>query len=771
MLMPRCTIPIQGKSAALKALAPRLQKATVPEFLTLPCTQLHKELDGFVQQVMQLGGRSYAVRSDAWLEDQAKGSQAGHFLTLLDVSANHLKPSIQQVAQSLPGHPLDQVMVQCMVSTVALAGVASTHRISDGAPWYCIELAAGDSAAVTAGRAQGRMYGVARPQAPICLQKGELDPQVALPLALLLELETVWPGCAFEIEFVLTPSSEQWHIHLLQYRPIATQACWTQPSAEITTYSLPSLAALLQPDPCAQVLGASTMYTLMSDWNPAELIGSHPRPLALSLFQALIARGTWWQARERLGYAPAPEVDIALLHPLAGRPWVDVRRSANSLIPAGVPGSIVTRLVDLWLARLRSQPHLHDKVEFKVFRTVRDFLPLSEVQAQYCDGLDHSEVAVWEDHLGRLGRSLLNTAADNPLALHVAQIKAALRTPLQGRPWPALLQLSRNTALVFSVLARIAFVAQSLLRSAVDRGALNDQRAAALKVAARSTPIAGVDETSTHSWSTLHGGMRAGSFDITQPTWAEQSHLLRISEKTAPARFALQDDEARGLNQLLAESGYLLNPTQWVQFVQQATRWREWGKFALNRQLSAFLEGITLELGATGIEREQASWLTLEHIQDGLALPLGAREQYWLEEFRAAKALHACEARLLVSPLLCSESDRYQADSLGLMPNFIGHQVAEGKVLLLDDRMPRVADRLNQAIVVLSQADPGYDWLFQYPIRGLITAWGGANSHMGIRCAEFGLSAAIGCGEAVLRQASRAQHARIDPSIGGLWLN
>jgi len=771
MLMPTCAIPIQGKSAALKALAPHLQKATVPEFLTLTCTQLHKQLDGFVQQVMQLGGSSYAVRSDAWLEDQAKGSQAGHFLTLLDVSANHLKSSIQQVAQSLPGHPLDQVMVQCMVSTVALAGVASTHRISDGAPWYCIELAAGDSAAVTAGRAQGRMYGVARAQAPICLRKGELEPQVALPLALLLELEAIRPGCAFEIEFVLTPSQEQWQLHLLQCRPIAAQACWPLQSTGITTCSLPSLAALQQADLCAQVLGSSTLYTLMSDWNPAELIGSHPRPLALSLFQALIARGTWWQARERLGYAPAPQLDVALLHPLAGRPWVDLRRSANSLIPAGVPGTIVTRLVDLWLARLRSQPHLHDKVEFNLFRTVRDFLPLSEVQAQYGEGLDHREVTVWEDHLGKLGRGLLNTAADNPLALHVAQIKAALRTPLQGRPWPALLQHSRNTALAFAVLARIAFVAQSLLRSAVDRGALDDRRATALKVAARSTPLTGVDETSAHSWSTLHGGMRAGSFDITQPTWAEQSHLLRVRETVAPAQFVLHDVEARGLMQLLAESGYLLSPTQWVQFVQQATRWREWGKFALNRQLSALLDGIALELGAAGIEREQASWLTLEHIQTGLALPLGAREQYWLEVVRAAKALHAREAQVLVSPLLCRESDRYHADSLGLMPNFIGHQVAEGKVVLLDDRMPRVADRLSQAIVVLSQADPGYDWLFQHPIRGLITAWGGANSHMGIRCAEFGLSAAMGCGEAVLRQASRAQHARIDPSIGGLWLN
>jgi hypothetical protein len=281
----------------------------------------------------------------------------------------------------------------------------------------------------------------------------------------------------------------------------------------------------------------------------------------------------------------------------------------------------------------------------------------------------------------------------------------------------------------------------------------------------------GIDEIMIHSWSAVHGGMRAGSFDITQPTWAEQSPMARVSEKIAPAHFVLDKVEAQNLCQLLAEAEYQMNPTQWVQFVQKATRWREWGKFALNRQLSALLEGLALELGAAGIEREQASWLTLECIQAGLALPPVARQHYWIELIEQAQALHAREAQVLVSPLLCRELDRYRADSLGLMPNFIGHKIAEGNILLLEDSMPRQAERLNQAIVVLSQADPGYDWLFQYPIRGLITAWGGANSHMGIRCAEFGLSAAIGCGEAVLRQASRSQYARIDPGIGGLWLN
>jgi len=54
---------------------------------------------------------------------------------------------------------------------------------------------------------------------------------------------------------------------------------------------------------------------------------------------------------------------------------------------------------------------------------------------------------------------------------------------------------------------------------------------------------------------------------------------------------------------------------------------------------------------------------------------------------------------------------------------------------------------LDGAIVMIPQADPGFDWLFGYDIAGLITMYGGTNSHMAIRAAEFGIPAAIGIGE------------------------
>ena len=81
------------------------------------------------------------------------------------------------------------------------------------------------------------------------------------------------------------------------------------------------------------------------------------------------------------------------------------------------------------------------------------------------------------------------------------------------------------------------------------------------------------------------------------------------------------------------------------------------------------------------------------------------------------------------------------------MPNFVSDKVINGEILYLkkEDLSPKI--NLKNKIILIENADPGYDWIFSHKIIGLVTKYGGANSHMTIRCSELGLPAAIGCGE------------------------
>jgi phosphoenolpyruvate-protein kinase (PTS system EI component) len=65
-------------------------------------------------------------------------------------------------------------------------------------------------------------------------------------------------------------------------------------------------------------------------------------------------------------------------------------------------------------------------------------------------------------------------------------------------------------------------------------------------------------------------------------------------------------------------------------------------------------------------------------------------------------------------------------------------------------------------IVCIENADPGFDWIFARSPAGLVTKFGGANSHMAVRCAELSLPAAIGCGEQLYLRVTAAGRAELD---------
>ena len=98
-----------------------------------------------------------------------------------------------------------------------------------------------------------------------------------------------------------------------------------------------------------------------------------------------------------------------------------------------------------------------------------------------------------------------------------------------------------------------------------------------------------------------------------------------------------------------------------------------------------------------------------------------------------------------------------------MRPNFITDKIITEETVNLETN--KKAD-IEGKIVLIDKADPGYDWIFTKNIKGLITKYGGVASHMAIRCSEFGLPAAIGCGEKIYSEAKRANKLTLDCKNG-----
>lgn len=114
-------------------------------------------------------------------------------------------------------------------------------------------------------------------------------------------------------------------------------------------------------------------------------------------------------------------------------------------------------------------------------------------------------------------------------------------------------------------------------------------------------------------------------------------------------------------------------------------------------------------------------------------------------------------SRISLPPLIAHESDVWSFVWPETTPNFITQGCVDGPVSTASSSQP-----LDGSIVFIPHADPGYDWIFSHGIVGLVTAWGGANSHMAIRAGEMGLPAVVGLGEQRFTELARAQRVSVD---------
>ena len=76
-------------------------------------------------------------------------------------------------------------------------------------------------------------------------------------------------------------------------------------------------------------------------------------------------------------------------------------------------------------------------------------------------------------------------------------------------------------------------------------------------------------------------------------------------------------------------------------------------------------------------------------------------------------------SQICLPPLITNAEQVWCFEWPNLKPNFITSKVVEGRVLAPSDK------NIENSIVCIPSADPGYDWLFSHAIKGLITAWGG----------------------------------------------
>ncbi len=488
----------------------------------------------------------------------------------------------------------------------------------------------------------------------------------------------------------------------------------------------------------------------MPDWNPAEMIGSAPRPLAYSLYRFLITDRIWSRARAEMGYRDVPH---PLMTAFAGRPYIDTRLSFNSFIPAAIDNDLAGRMVDHQLERLAANRDLHDKIEFDIAVTVLDLSVSEQYDALSEAGFTAGEIQRLNRALKDLTQNILDDDLDTHLALteQLAAATASWGVASNRVPAEYVIDIQARGTLSFSKLARHGFVAMSMLRSLVKQSVFTQRESDGFM---RGIPTvasklvgdlrhAADGKVSLPYLEEQYGHLRPGAYDIRSERYDQRPELYLNwntgAGETEPALelFHPSDGQLMAIDRLLADAGYEYDAARLLDYIARAVQSREWAKFNFMKAVSALLEMIA-EWGATqDLTRDDLSYLSIEAIIENRST-LDLRD-----EIDAGRRAHSV-TRAIRLPHLIAEASDIDVIRLPLgRPNFItGLSVAGSPLVLSGDTSADIGGK----IVLIESADPGFDWIFAHSIAGLITKYGGANSHMAIRSAEFGLPAAIGCG-------------------------
>lgn len=755
---------ISTKANTLIALKSRLKKSMIEDIYVCTVDEFENSYDEVFEKICRMfEGRKVVVRSSSKGEDSYESSNAGHYESILGVEPSDreaLKETLQAVIHSYQKdgkvNPEEQILIQSQTMDVRCSGVVFTRDIQNNRPYYVVNYDDhGGTDTVTSG-AGGKTLWIARDT-----EDAEIPGEWKGLLNSVKEIENVLNGALLDIEFAVKTDGT---VVIFQTRPLAANYKYNRNKRSETVLSIKNNAVnrYLQ-------FRSEKRYLLsdMAFWNPAEIIGDSPHPLDYSLYREAITHRAWNEGLVKMGYR---EIREDLMYKLGNKPYICVDYAFESLIPAELDGELAEKLTDYYRWKLSQDYSAHDKIEFEVVISCYDFETSDKLEELRRAGFSSEEVFELKRALYDLTYGCIrnySTVLGEDLAdletLEKVRLEAEAFLKEQGNDTATCVQqiqrllqaLEEHGTPQFSRHARCAFIAKSLCGSMVRKGYISseehDSFMCSISTVAKQFECdygkMAAGKESVEEFNKKYGHLRAGSYDIRTPRYDAMEMTADIPEGDYSKPSRGSGLPKKKVETALKGIGMSLKPEELECFIRKSIEQREYFKFIFTRSLSRVIEIIAKIGERLGFDREEMSFLEIPQI---LALQFYDDPETMADSIRAIIALSKDKYKengdLILPEVVTGVTDMDVIHMEESRPNFITENSVTGKVVVLDGSLD--AD-ITGKIVAVEKADPGFDWIFSRGIAGLVTKYGGVASHMAIRCAEFGIPAAIGCGSKI----------------------
>ncbi len=768
---------ISTKANTLQSLKDVLTKARIEDIYIITVRTVKTDAEMAAKSVSEFfkSGR-IVVRSSSKREDAFEESNAGHFTSILNVDVCDIDAIKHAVATVISSYGEDaeddeQVLIQRQTNDVRASGVVFTRDIQRNRPYYVINYdVSGSTDSVTsgAGGASAWMsHSVSRDNVPEKWKK---------LMDAVWEIEELLSGILLDIEFAITSE----FVVIFQVRPLAAAYKFGR---KINKSSEEVKDEVIRKYQKRSDIGL-TCFSDMAFWNPAEIIGDNPKNLDFSLYREIITKSAWDDGIVPMGYRPVPK---ELMYRFGNKPYISVERAFEALIPRTIPDELAVKLCRYYVEKLKNDPSAHDKIEFEISHNCFDFSIHGRIAELMKDGFSTGEVLILENALKDLTIKNINNY-QNILKADINDLKCleGVRLDIQNitkgsvdfcliaKSIHILVDaINRFGTPQFSRHARCAFIAKALCKSLVTEGYINSNQCNQFMSSIHTIAVdydrdyhAVLDgRMSRDDFCFVYGHLRAGTYNIRSPRYDHMDNLFpeegSSSEKTVHMIAELDNDLCIALDKALADSKINnLEGKEVVSFIRTATEQREHFKFVFTKSLSLAIELIRQIGDIVKINVCDLSYLELPEIYaTEYYSDIDRLHEFWTLIIGKRRDLYKVNSEMILPEVICSERDFGYIENINSRPNYVTEKRITGNVVVLEEENTK---SIEGKIVVIEKADPGYDWIFSQGLAGLVTKYGGAASHMAIRCAEFNIPAAIGSGSLLYEYAAGSKKLTID---------
>ncbi len=769
-MKPTLSFEFKSKAETLDLLKDNLTQGIIPKQVFFSVEQWKLDKEKVLQQIKtELHSTLLVVRSSAKNEDSASSSMAGNYKSLLNIRLDNdleIINAINQVSTSyFKDHEMienDLLIVQEQVTDVLLSGVVFTRCNVTSAPYYIINYddTSGRTDTVTSGNsAQLKTFTYFK-----YLDTLPSNVHLRNIIKLTQELEHLTKNDALDLEFALNSDG----LYLLQLRPLTNIKEEVYSLDKDIHKTILNIKEFIKANDkkFPNLYGYKAIFGLMPDWNPAEMIGESPKPLAFSLYKELITDYIWPLSRKELGYR-----DVGY-HPgvvsLGGKPYIDVRLSFNTFLPANLSESTSEKLINFYIDKLINNPELHDKIEFKIVHTCYKVGFEKEEQEMRQNNFSPLQLKEIREALIAFTNDILhekNVSLHHELDLN-KELEMRRKKIMQSeisydiKIAQLLHDCKYYGTLPFAKLARLAFISTNILESLVENKYLTKEDKNQLFLSLNSVAkeflhhlhLLKNNKITKEEFLETFGHLRPGTYDICSATYKDAFEEYFTLDKSAyeeeQPEFFLDKTTLNILDQALEKSSIFVTAEQFFEFARKSISARETSKFEFTKNLSLILDYSEKYLSEFGFTKEEISFLEISDITHFSYTSKSLNYlEYLKEKIMLNKEKYLLTKALKMPPLVYMEKSVEYFHQFDNKPNFITDKTIVGDLIYLENNISPLD--LENKIVLILHADPGYDWIFGHHIKGLITKYGGVASHMSLRCAEFGLPAAIGCGSTI----------------------